>query len=326
MLPELRVFALPLKRAFRGVTVREGVLFEGPNGWAEFAPFKDHTDEHAGRWLTAAIEQAYGSWPSLHRTSIPVNAIIPIADVVATKQLVDDALASGITTIKTKVGSEDFDDDVARVAAIRESFDGAGVDGRIRIDVNQQWTLVQAIDRLAVLDAIAGGLEYVEQPVEDVADFVAIRRAIEVPIAVDEGLRLSQDPAATLASLRNIADVIVLKSIPLGGVHAALELAAQTDLPIVVSGSLDSSVGLASGLWLAGALADVPYACGLATGALLEQDVVSHPQTITNGELRVQRAIPDNVDPNALVTAAMIDEWHARFDRAWKYADTELMR
>lgn len=326
MLPELRVFALPLKRAFRGVTVREGVLFEGPSGWAEFAPFKDHTDEHAGRWLTAAIEQAYGSWPSLQRTSIPVNAIVPIADAAATKQLVDDAVASGITTIKTKVGSEDFDDDVARVAAIRGCLDDADVDGRIRIDVNQQWTLMQAIDRLAVLDAIAGGLEYVEQPVGDIADLAAIRRAVDVPIAVDEGLRLSEEPTATLARLRNIADVIVLKSIPLGGVHAALELAAQTDLPIVVSGSLDSSVGLASGLWLAGALTELPYACGLATGALLADDVVPHPQTIRNGALRVERAVPDNVDPNALVTDAMIAEWHARFDRAWKYADTELMR
>lgn len=326
MHPELRVFALPLKRAFRGVTVREGVLFEGPNGWAEFAPFADHSDEHAGRWLTAAIEQAYGTWPALQRTAVPVNAIIPVTDVDTTKQLVDDALAGGITTFKTKVGDEYFDHDVARVAAIREALDDAGADGSIRVDTNQQWTLQQAIDRLAVLDAIADGLEYAEQPVAGTDDLKALRRAVDVRIAVDEGVRLAQDPASAINELKDVADVIVLKSIPLGGVNAALALAERIALPIVVSGSLDSSIGLASGLHLAGALAELPYACGLATGALFEHDVVTSPQQVKNGLLRVERMIPDTLDPLGLVTPAMTAAWHARFERAWEYADTELMR
>lgn len=326
MQPELRVFALPLKRAFRGVAVREGVCFEGPNGWAEFAPFKDHTDEHAGRWLTAAIEQAYGNWPALQRTHVPVNAIIPITDTATTRQLVDDALTQGITTIKTKVGATDFDDDVARVAAIREALDDAGVDGAIRIDTNQRWTLQQAIDRLAALDAIANGLEYAEQPVADVHDLKALHNAVDVRIAVDEGVRLAQDPVRAIQELQAIADVIVLKSIPLGGVNAALALAEHVALPIVVSGSLDTSVGLASGLHLAGALPELRHACGLATGALFAHDVVAHPQAVVNGELLVERTIPEDLDPLNLVTVAMADEWHARFQRAWKHADTELMR
>ena len=324
MLPELRVFALPLKHAFRGVTVREGVLFEGPRGWAEFAPFKDHPDEHAGRWLTAAIEQAFGEWPTLQRTRIPVNAIIPFTNIETTKQLVDGALDQGITSIKTKVGADNFDDDVARVAAIREALDDAGVEGAIRIDTNQRWTLQQAIERLAVLDAIADGLEYVEQPVADTAELKSLRHAVDVRIAVDESVRLAEDPAAAISALRNIADVIVLKSIPLGGVNAAMSLAEQIELPIVVSGSLDTSVGLASGLHLAGALRELPYACGLATSALFACDVAT-PQPVTDGSLQVERAVPDITDPLNLVTAAMADEWHARFERAWKYADTELM-
>ena len=43
----------------------------------------------------------------------------------------------------------------ARVAAIREALDDAGVEGAIRIDTNQRWTLQQAIERLAVLDAVS---------------------------------------------------------------------------------------------------------------------------------------------------------------------------
>jgi len=38
-LSSLRVVALPMKTRFRGIEVRETALFEGPEGWGEFAPF-----------------------------------------------------------------------------------------------------------------------------------------------------------------------------------------------------------------------------------------------------------------------------------------------
>ncbi len=320
VLANARVFALPLRREFRGVTVREGLLIEGPSGWGEFAPFADHSDAHAGRWLAAALEQAYGRWPPLLRERVPVNAIIPSSDVETTRRLVEEALQQGCTTIKTKVGAPDFDEDVERVAAIREALDDAGVQGAIRIDTNQRWTLAQAVERIAVLDAIAGGLEYVEQPVADRMELRELRRRSDVRVAVDEGIRLSDDPVGAVAALRGVADVAVFKSIPLGGVIPALELAARCALPVVVSGSLDSSVGLASGLWLAGALPELPLACGLGTGSLLAHDVVSQPQQISAGELRVTRAAPSQPDPAGLVDQEMRERWRARFLRAWQHA------
>ena len=51
-------FALPLRRRFRGLDVREGVLIKGPSGWGEFAPFDDYSDTAAARWLDSAIEAA----------------------------------------------------------------------------------------------------------------------------------------------------------------------------------------------------------------------------------------------------------------------------
>lgn len=319
VLASARVFALPLKREFRGITVREGLLFEGPSGWAEFAPFADHGDEHAGRWLAAALEQAYGRWPAALRSSIPVNAIVPPTDVATTVALVEEALATGCTTIKTKVGSARFDDDVERVAAIRAALDSAGVEGAIRIDTNQRWTLSQAVERIEVLDAIAGGLEYVEQPVSGHDELRSLRRRVSVRIAVDEGIRLAADPLAAVARLREVADVAVLKAIPLGGVLPALELAARIDLPVIVSGSLDSSVGLASGLALAAAVPELGGACGLATGALLARDVVATPATVCDGSLAVGRAVPDAL---AAVEgdAAMLALWERRLRRAWPHA------
>lgn len=326
ILARARVFALPLRHEFRGVMVREGILIEGPSGWGEFAPFADHSDEHAGRWLAAALEQAYGHWPLPLRSAVPVNAIIPMADAATTRALVEDAIASGCSTIKTKVGAEDFDDDVLRVSTIRSAMDDAGVAGLLRIDTNQRWTLDQALTRIEVLDAIAGGLEYVEQPVADRDDLQVIRRRLDVRIAVDEGIRLAHDPERALADLREYADVAVLKAIPLGGVLPALELAADCRVPVVVSGSLDTSVGLASGLQLAACLPELELACGLGTGALFARDVVADPQPIVDGRLIVQRRAPEEADPAGLVDDDMRERWRARFLRAWQHVGARQQR
>ena len=55
----LSVYALPMTEKFRGITVREGVLLEGPRGWGDFCPFPEYDDEVAAVWLAAALEAAW---------------------------------------------------------------------------------------------------------------------------------------------------------------------------------------------------------------------------------------------------------------------------
>ena len=87
------------------------------------------------------------------------------------------------------------------------------------------------------------------------------------------------------------ADIVVLKVAPLGGVRQALEIAAECELPVVVSSAVDSSVGLAAGVALAAALPELRYDCGLATMALLTGDVTASPLLPVAGKLPV-RAVP----------------------------------
>ena len=79
---------------------------------------------------------------------------------------------------------------------------------------------------------------------------------------------------------------MILKAIPLGGVRHALDLAARIGRPVTVSGSLDSSVGLAAGLALAGALPDLGHACGLGTGRLLAADLAARALLPEDGGTR----------------------------------------
>src|SRR5260370_13230772 len=102
-----------------------------------------------------------------------------------------------------------------------------------------------------------------------------LRRHIDIPIAADESIRRAEDPLRVRAA--GAADIVVLKVQPLGGVRAALEVAAACGLPVVVSSAVDTSVGLAAGVALAAALPELPYACGLGTMSLLAADVTADP-------------------------------------------------
>lgn len=309
-------FALPLRSRFRGIALREGLLIQGPSGWGEFAPFDDYSDARAARWLAAAIEAAFGKWPDPIRETVEVNAIIPDVEATRAGQLAREAIReSGTDTIKVKVGG-DLAEDEARVAAIRDALEVEGVDGSIRLDANARWSLPQAQEALSRLARY--GIEYVEQPCALLEDIARLREETTVPIAVDEGIRLADDPAGV--RLAGIADYAIYKPLPLGGVAATLNAAANIDVPVVLSGSLDSAVGLSTCLAAAGALPELNLACGFGTGALLAADVVETPLRPREGRLNVERFAPD---PAALAAAqdylpaGRVQWWRERATRAY---------
>ncbi|GMA32394.1 o-succinylbenzoate synthase [Litorihabitans aurantiacus] len=311
-MPAPLVYATPLRTRFRGIDARDGVLLRGDAGWGEFSPFWDYDDAESAAWLRAARESADHAWPTPVRDRVPVNVTIPAVGPERARELVLGS--GGCTTAKVKVAQtgQSVGEEVARLEAVRDAL---GPAGRIRVDANAAWDLDEALRRLPVLDRAAGGLEYAEQPVPEVADLAALRRRQHVPIAADESIRRAADPLAVRRA--EAADVVVLKVQPLGGVRACLELADAVGLPVVVSSALESSVGIAAGLALAGALPELTHACGLATVHLLERDVLDHPLLPTGGTMPVLRA--DELEPRGDATegvdAATTQRWLARLAR-----------
>ena len=315
-------FAVPLRRTFRGVTHREGVLVRNGRRWGEWAPFPEYDDHVAARWLAAALEASTGLPPAV-RDSVEINAIIPAVTAADAYQLASDAVINdGCRVVKVKVAEsgQEFAADVERIAAVRAGLDDAGADeALIRVDVNGAWTPVEAGERLQILDDVAGGLEYAEQPCATLPELEVVKRDGHVPIAVDEGIRLAGGVGPTVIDqIRNSADVLILKAIPLGGVGVCLELAAEVGLPVTVSGSLDTSIGLASGLALAAALPHEPRACGLGTGRLLAADLAERTLVPEQGRLSAVHLQPD---PAALAQARIslaperVEWWNDRLMR-----------
>jgi O-succinylbenzoate synthase len=91
-------------------------------------------------------------------------------------------------------------------------------------------------------------------------------------------------------------------------VRKLLEIAAQIEIPIVVSSALDSAVGIGHGLQAAAALPELRHACGLGTGGLFVEDV-AEPVAPIDGYLPVAPATPDPARLDALAVTADRRQW-----------------
>jgi len=300
LLGSARVVALPMAARFRGVDTREALLFEGPEGWAEFSPFVEYEDAEAATWLAAAIDFAFRAQPAPLRERIPVNATVPAVDAARVPEVL--ARFAGCRTAKVKVAEpgQTLADDIARVRAVREVM---GAEGRIRIDANGLWNVDEAEHAVHALNEF--DLEYVEQPCASVDELADLRRRVKymgIPVAADESVRKSSDPLAVARA--KAADLLVIKAQPLGGVTHALQIVTAAGLPVVVSSALDTAVGLSQGAALAAALPSLDYDCGLGTSSLFLDDVAELRPV--DGSISAARVAPD---------AAALDRLAASDDR-----------
>lgn len=127
--------------------------------------------DHLGRTRDGAT--AYGSGVNLHYS---------LAELVEQSER---WVAAGFDAVKVKVGSPDLGRDLERIAAVRSVI---GPRRALMIDANQQWSLPQAERAIGELSAF--DLTWIEEPLraDDLAGHAALRRRIEVPIALGENL------------------------------------------------------------------------------------------------------------------------------------------
>ena len=231
-----------------------------------------------------------------------VRSAVPVNGFVAATAALDDETASvawrRYPSVKVKVGRQNPDDDVDRIARVRDLI---GPTIGLRVDANGAWDVESAVatlTRLARYD-----LEFAEQPVASLDDLAAVRRQVTVPIAADECVRTVAD--ARRLHVMDAADVLVLKVQPLGGVRAALAVADAAGVPAVVSSMYETSIGLAAGLALAAVLPSLPFACGLATLAEIAGDVTATPLQPRNGALTIDEGFPPKPSSELLARYAV---------------------
>lgn len=246
--------------------VREGVLVEGPQGWGEFSPPPGCDDVVAARWLTAAMEPGTVGWPDAVRGRVPVVA------------------AEECAWITAAAGSE---------AIAPETL------LRAVIEVGDPDDAVTVIHRLT---ASAKQLELVELVCGAVEVAAAIRRRVQVPIAVDAHL------LATEKQPDDVADVAVLRCGPFGGVRRSLRRAETLGLPCLVRLTGATSIGVAADVALAAALPNLPFACSRGAGLPGDDDVVAQSRSLHGADGYFPAApMPAAPDPARLARVRVSD-------------------
>jgi L-alanine-DL-glutamate epimerase-like enolase superfamily enzyme len=203
------------------------------------------------------------------RNRVTYSGVITAGPVPRAVQHARQMRAIGLHDIKVKVG---FDDDVARVAAVREAL---GPDASLRLDANGAWSFDRAVE---VLNAVAHlGIAAVEQPLTrgPIEGLVRLRRATPIPIMVDESLVTQADAEALIAA--KAADFFNVRISKCGGLARSLAIASSArdaGLGVQVGSQVgETAILSAAGRHLVAALPAVAFAEGSFGTLLLAEDV-----------------------------------------------------
>lgn len=227
--------------------------------------------------VAALLSASFRGW-------VPVNATIAVQGIAEAAAAAACARAAGCSCVKLKVGAAGgLTADRERVKAVRAAI---GPGAKLRLDANGAWDYERAVSALRELREF--DLELVEQPIPAGSPelMAAVRRRGGVPIAADEDVT-GEDAALRLLGA-GAADALVLKPMVLGGLRRALRiagLAAAAGVSSIVTTTIDAGVGTAAALHLAAALGEGVLPCGLATGALLADDVIEPRLEVTGGTM-----------------------------------------
>jgi L-alanine-DL-glutamate epimerase-like enolase superfamily enzyme len=180
----------------------------------------------------------------LERAGPPTSWTIGLADPDEMAKKAERAEASGrFRRLKLKLGGRDGLD-VDRVRAVR------GVTGvPLQVDVNEYWSLEEALEALPQLDEL--GVEYCEQPLPAGDPGGAeLKKASPIPVYVDEDCHTLGDVAGCV----QIAHGINIKLAKSGGIREGVRMAHAAralGLGVMLGCMVESGLGIAAGAVIA---------------------------------------------------------------------------
>jgi L-alanine-DL-glutamate epimerase-like enolase superfamily enzyme len=191
-------------------------------------------------------------------------------------------VAAGHSRVKIKVGLPSLDEDLARVAAVRQVI---GPGRLLMLDANQLWDLPAA--RRAARALSRFDIFWLEEPLpaEDTQAYARLRAAIDIPVAAGESLYTEAQFRDVL--LAGAVDYLQPNVCRVGGITPFLRIARLArlfDVPVMPHLLPDISGQLALCLPLPGMVEDIDEGSFAALGALARPSGV----VITGDSLRAQ--------------------------------------
>lgn len=214
------------------------------------------------------------------KKTISVNGVIPFLSPDESSAKAVELVNKGFETLKMKVGKEKFEQDYNLLKSVREAL---GNEIKIRLDANGNWDLPTAINSLKRLEEFL--IEYIEQPVNSLEDFIKLSQHTSIPLAADESIRTLKDIYDFVS--KKAVSVLILKPMMLGGIIPtvkAIEFAHENKIKTVITTSLGSVIGKSFAV-LAASFVEDEIAHGLGTAELFEKDLFTDPYPVKNGQI-----------------------------------------
>lgn len=231
---------------------------------AEMAMF-DYLNQHNGLYFHNDFSES--------KHPIPINGLIWMGPKEYMQKQIESKLAEGLTCLKLKIGSIDFESEIDLIRSIRKAHPEK--DLTIRLDANGAFPIHEAAKKLEKLSKY--GIHSIEQPIKagqwnEMADLC---KQSEIPIALDEELIGIKDSAELLNHIRPA--YIILKPSFLGGFGETMQwikLANDMKIGWWITSALESNVGLQAISQFTGQFTDlIPQ--GLGTGLLYTNNLAS---------------------------------------------------
>jgi O-succinylbenzoate synthase len=255
----------------------------------------------AGPWLPSAVfgwETAWLDWLNGGKRlicdsffwsgqwAVPINGLVWMNSFETMLAEARKKIQSGFDTIKIKVGSLEWEEELRLIRTLRSEFPPDKI--TLRLDANGAWTPEEALLKLQELATFS--IHSVEQPIPPGNPLAMARLCSQspVPIALDEELIGQMYDHLKFSLLEQIQpQYIVLKPTLLGGLgqtHQWIKMAEESGIQWWITSMLESNIGLNAVSQLA-ALYHPILPQGLGTGALYSNNFES-PLELTGAEIR----------------------------------------
>ncbi|MEE2829105.1 MAG: enolase C-terminal domain-like protein, partial [Myxococcota bacterium] len=213
------------------------------------------------------------------RNEIIYNGMLPTGNMKYARQIVKIMRQVGVFQVKVKVGDPA---DLDRVRLLKEVL---GDEGTILADANGAWSFDEAREAISALGEL--GVVLIEQPLArgPVEELAELRKAVSVPIMVDESLVTLGDAHELIAA--EACDVFNVRLSKCGGLGRSLEF-----IDLARGAGLDWQLGChvgetavlsAAGRALGLSVDDPLFVEGSVGEWLLEEDLTSPPVQLGPG-------------------------------------------
>lgn len=309
---------LPLQQTF-ATSVFENR--NGRNGWSAYGGLElalwDWAGHHFDLPGCALIRERSREWievvcpvPALmldktvHRSELPAlfrqrNRIDAVVEYCVQQQS-----QLGFKHFKYKSAGMDLEWDVGVLRALRHSL---AKDTQLRWDPNAAYPIAQALVICSWLEEL--GLEFYEDPTDDISGMAALRSRVRTPVATN--MCVVQLDHLASAIRHRPADVLLADVYMWGGIENYLIMAATAEaygFEVAIHSLFETGIGTAANLHLAAALSQIRRAndSGLH---ILESDVIEEGSLrIENGRMRVPDGPGWGVELNASALAELTVE------------------